>query len=54
MLVAIIAAAHNVPHAQAYAVQVVLIYVMQVVAEHVADALNNAQADAEIRVVINV
>lgn len=54
MLVAIIAAVHNVPHAQAYVVQVVLIYVMQVAAERAVDVLNNAQVDVEIRVVINV
>lgn len=54
MLVAIIAAVHNVLHAQAYVVQVVLIYVMQVVAEHAVGVLNNVQVDAEIRAVINV
>ena len=54
MLVVIIVVVHNVPHAQAYVVQVVLIYVMQVAAEHAADALNSVQADAGIRVAINV
>jgi hypothetical protein len=53
MLVVIIVAVHNAPHAQVYVVQVVLIYVTQAAVEHVADVLNNAQVVVEIRVVIN-
>ena len=53
MLVVIIVAVHNAPHAQVYVVQVVLIYVTQAAVEHAADVLNNAQVVVEIRAVIN-